>query len=208
MSPLHEAIARIRVHVAQVLEVARVGQGLSRFTTRVVGMRGEHVPHEVGADESRAAGHEDLHARTPGGVHERRVSRGRAPRSSAPTKSQGSRPSSHVGGVRRELRVHEVDDAAAGGGQVPDAVGHAGRDAHQARDAPSPEHDAAQDVLGGRARAHVQEHQRASCRDGGTNHTSVWRRWRWKALIDARIHLAVVDLLAPRSPGRPRGGRR
>ena len=82
----HEGVARIGLDVAEVREVAGVGQ-LVEVDDVVVGVRAQDVPHEVGTDEARAAGDEEAHGQ---------------PRSTsqtpAPAQSHGSRPSSHVAG--------------------------------------------------------------------------------------------------------------
>src|SRR5262249_59437288 len=61
---LHERVARIARDVGQVCRVPGVGQ-LVEIDDAVVGMRGEDVPDEIGADEPAAAGDQELHDAYP-----------------------------------------------------------------------------------------------------------------------------------------------
>ena len=61
MSPVHEGVAGVVLDVAQVLEVAGVGELVEVDDLDVV-VLGEHVAHEVGADEAGAAGDHESHA--------------------------------------------------------------------------------------------------------------------------------------------------
>src|SRR6185369_14874645 len=85
----------------------------------------QDMPHEVGADETGAAGHENLH--------------GDLSFDDVPDVRAGEIPGQTAlvarGGIRLELYVHEVDDAPTRGGNVLDAVGDAGRNPHEPRGA-------------------------------------------------------------------------
>ena len=58
---VHEGVAGVVLDVAQVLEVAGVGELVEVHDLDVV-VPGEHVAHEVGADEPGAAGDHESHA--------------------------------------------------------------------------------------------------------------------------------------------------
>jgi hypothetical protein len=57
---VHERVARVALEVGEVGRVAGVGQ-LVEVDDAIVGVLGEDVADEVGSDEPRAAGHQQLH---------------------------------------------------------------------------------------------------------------------------------------------------
>src|SRR5262249_53733221 len=178
----HEAVAGVLLNVAQVLEVARVGE-LVEIDHAVLGMTTQDMPHEVRADETGPAGHEYLHES---------LSFDDVPDVGA-NEVPGQPTLVALGGRRLKLHVHEIDDAAARGADVLDAVGHAGRNADQARGAVS-HREAADHFLGRRARPHVdkdEEHLVTRRDEPDVRLAPV----QVEGLDDARVHFAIVDLL-------------
>jgi hypothetical protein len=58
--PPDEGIARQMFYVPEVFEIARIGEFVE-VDDGMLGMRRKEMPDEVGTDETRAAGNQDLH---------------------------------------------------------------------------------------------------------------------------------------------------